>query len=122
MTAASLLYPPRCSRILMIGLGGGSISTYLGRAMPEVHIDTVEIDPGVIDVAKQYFGMRETPRVSYLAGDGRVFLNRSKHLYDLILVDAYHGGYVPFHLLTQGVLHAGQAAARAGRRRRLQRA
>ena len=39
--------------------------------------------------------------MSYLAGDGRVFLNRNKQLYDLILVDAFHGGYVPFHLLTK---------------------
>jgi spermidine synthase len=30
-----------------------------------------------------------------------VFLNRNKQLYDLILVDAFHGGYVPFHLLTR---------------------
>ena len=37
----------------------------------------------------------------YLEGDGRVFLNRSKEPYDLILVDAFHGGYVPFHLLTR---------------------
>ena len=85
----------------MIGLGGGSISTYLGRAMPDVAIDTVEIDPGVITAAKRYFGIRETPRVRYLEGDGRVFLNRNKQLYDLILVDAFHGGYVPFHLLTK---------------------
>jgi spermidine synthase len=37
----------------------------------------------------------------YRAGDGRVFLNRSNELYDLILLDAYRGGYVPFHLLTR---------------------
>ena len=51
--------------------------------------------------AKRYFGMKETPRVRYLEGDGRVFLNRHKETYDLILVDAFHGGYVPFHLLTR---------------------
>jgi spermidine synthase len=101
MTAASLLYPAEIKRILMIGLGGGSISTYYGRAMPDVHIDTVELDQRVIDVAKQYFALRETPRVRYVAGDGRVFLNRSKDRYDLILLDAYRGGYVPFHLLTR---------------------
>ena len=100
MTTA-LPYPEKPAKILMIGLGGGSISTYLGRAMPELTIDTVEIDPGVINAAKQYFGIRENERVKYLAGDGRVFLNRNKQLYDLILVDAYHGGYVPFHLLTK---------------------
>jgi spermidine synthase len=101
MTAASLLYPTEVKRILMIGLGGGSISTYYGRAMPDVHIDTVELDQRVIDVAKQYFALRETPRVRYVAADGRVFLNRSKDQYDLILLDAYRGGYVPFHLLTR---------------------
>ena len=101
MTAAALLYPSEPKRILMIGLGGGSISTYYGRAMPDVQIDTVELDQRVIDVAKQLFALRESPRVRYLAADGRVFLNRSKDLYDLILLDAYRGGYVPFHLLTK---------------------
>jgi spermidine synthase len=101
MTAASLLYPTEIKKILMIGLGGGSISTYYGRAMPDVHIDTVELDQRVIDVAKEFFALRETPRVRYIAADGRVFLNRSKDRYDLILLDAYRGGYVPFHLLTR---------------------
>ena len=96
-----LIYPPQVKNVLMIGLGGGSISGYLGRFMPEVPIDTVEIDPGVVTAAKTYFGIKETARVRYLEGDGRVFLNRRKETYDLILVDAYHGGYVPFHLLTK---------------------
>ncbi len=85
----------------MIGLGGGTISTYLGRYMPETAIDIVEIDPGVTATAKKYFGIKESERVRYLAGDGRVFLNRNKELYDLIVVDAFHGGYIPFHLLTR---------------------
>ena len=101
MMTVAVLYPPEVKRVLMIGLGGGSISTYLGRHMPDVAIDTVEIDPGVIAAAKKYFGMRESDKVRFLEGDGRVFLNRHKETYDLILVDAFHGGYVPFHLLTK---------------------
>jgi len=31
---AALLYPDRIKRMLLIGLGAGSISTFLGRAMP----------------------------------------------------------------------------------------
>lgn len=100
MTIATI-YPEQPKRILMLGLGGGSISGYLGRFMPEAAITTVEIDPGVITAAKTYFGLRETERMRYRAGDGRVFLNRSNELYDLILLDAYRGGYVPFHLLTR---------------------
>jgi predicted membrane-bound spermidine synthase len=100
MTIATV-YPEAPRKILMLGLGGGSISTYLGRFMPEAAITTVEIDPGVITAAKTYFGLRETERMRYHAGDGRVFLNRNSELYDLILLDAYRGGYVPFHLLTR---------------------
>jgi len=100
MTMA-VVYPKELKRILMIGLGGGTISTYLGRYIPDVTIDTVEIDPGVIAAAKKYFGIRESERVRYLSGDGRVFLNRNKQPYDLIILDAFHGGYIPFHLLTR---------------------
>jgi spermidine synthase len=101
VVTTALAYPPEPKKILMIGLGGGIISSYLGRNMPDVTIDTVEIDPGVIAAAKQYFGLRENKRVRYSAGDGRVALRRNKQTYDIILVDAFHGGYVPFHLLTQ---------------------
>ena len=100
MTVA-LVYPAARKSILMLGLGGGSISTYLGRFLPEAAITTVEVDPGVVAAAKTHFGLRETDRVRYRAGDGRVFLNRDHERYDLILLDAYRGGYVPFHLLTR---------------------
>ena len=120
MTIATI-YPETPKKILMLGLGGGSISTYLGRFMPEALITTVEIDPGVITAAKTYFGLRETARMRYRDGDGRVFLTRNTELYDLILVDAYRGGYVPFHLLTREFYALLKAAAGARRRRRLQR-
>jgi predicted membrane-bound spermidine synthase len=100
MTVA-IIYPPSPQKILMLGLGGGSISTYLVRFLPESFITTVEVDPGVIAAAKTYFGLRESERMRFRASDGRVFLGRNRESYDLILVDAYRGGYVPFHLLTR---------------------
>ncbi|HEY7664681.1 MAG TPA: fused MFS/spermidine synthase [Xanthobacteraceae bacterium] len=100
MTIATI-YPAAPGNVLMLGLGGGSISSYLARFLPETAITTVEIDPGVITAAKTYFGLRESARMRYRADDGRVFLNRHRDLYDLILLDAYRGGYVPFHLLTR---------------------
>lgn len=98
---ATVAYADSPNKILMIGLGGGSISTYLARFMPDAAITTVEIDPGVVNAAKQYFGILATERVRYLAADGRAFLRRSSARYDVILIDAYHGDSVPFHLLTK---------------------
>jgi predicted membrane-bound spermidine synthase len=98
---AGLLYPEKLRRILMIGLGAGSISTYLGRAMPDVQIDVVELDPGIIAAGKKYFGLQETDKVHYVENDGRVYLNRNKEPYDLIILDAYRELGVPFHMLTR---------------------
>ena len=97
----ALLYPQTIRRILMVGLGAGSISTYLGRAMPDVQIDVVELDPGVIAAGRKYFGLQETDNVHFIESDGRVYLNRNNDLYDLILLDAYRELGVPFHLLTR---------------------
>jgi len=96
-----LAYTDATRRILMIGLGAGSVSTYLARALPDVQIDVVELDPGVVDVSKRYFGVRETDRVHIIESDGRVYLTRHKEPYDLILLDAYRELGVPFHLLTR---------------------
>jgi predicted membrane-bound spermidine synthase len=95
------IYPQEIRRILILGLGGGAIPSYLGRFLPDATIDTVELDPGVIDIAKKYFGMRETAKSRIYAGDGRVFLNRHNEPYDLIVADAFTGSYIPFHLMTK---------------------
>jgi spermidine synthase len=100
MTIAAI-YPQDVKRVLMLGLGGGAIPTYLGRFLPDATIDTVELDPGVIDVAKKYFGIRETSKSRLFESDGRVFLNRHSEPYDLIMVDAFTGSYIPFHLMTK---------------------
>ncbi len=98
---ASLAYPQAPKRLLMIGLGAGSISTYLGRHLPDLSIDAVEVDGGVIDAAKTYFGIRETDKVRFIENDGRVYLARNREPYDVILVDACQRLGVPFHLLTK---------------------
>jgi predicted O-methyltransferase YrrM len=95
------MYPQDVKRVLILGLGGGAMSTYLGRFLPDATIDTVELDPGVIDTAKKYFGVRETSEVHFIESDGRVFLNRHKEPYDIIVVDAFNGGSIPFHLMTK---------------------
>jgi spermidine synthase len=101
MMTAVLAYAPRTDAILLIGLGGGVLTNYIGRFVPQAQIDTVEIDPAVIAAAKTWFSLRETERMHIIESDGRVFLNRNRKLYDVALIDAYIGGSVPFHLMTR---------------------
>jgi spermidine synthase len=95
------IFPQDIKRVLVLGLGAGSIPVYLQRFLPDATIDAVELDPGVIDVAKKYFGLRETGKFHLIPGDARMFLNRHTEPYDLIFVDAFTGSYIPFHLMTK---------------------
>jgi spermidine synthase len=101
MMTSVLAYAPGNSNVLLVGLGGGVLTNYLGRFLPQSQIDTVEIDPGVIATARTWFSLTENERVRVVEADGRVYLNRNRKLYDVALIDAYIGGSVPFHLMTR---------------------
>ncbi|HET7410588.1 MAG TPA: fused MFS/spermidine synthase [Paracoccaceae bacterium] len=98
---AALAYPPKVDSILEIGLGGGRTASYLNIFMPDVPILSVELDPEVIEMAKKYFDVRESETLKIEAVDGRIHLMRSDATHDLIMVDAYRGPFVPFHMLTR---------------------
>ena len=63
--------------------------------------DVAELDPAVIALAQKYFGVEANDRLHINNKDGRVFLNQTKDKFDVILLDAYRGPFVPFHLTTQ---------------------
>jgi spermidine synthase len=98
---ATLMYPKQIDSILEIGFGGGRTSWYLHRFLPNASITSVELDQSVIDLAHQYFGIKDEPNFRTINSDGRIFLANSKARYDIILIDAYRGPFVPFHLLTK---------------------
>ncbi|WP_024512195.1 fused MFS/spermidine synthase [Bradyrhizobium sp. ARR65] len=98
---ASLMYAKDVHSILEIGFGGGRTAWYLHRFLPNVPITSVELDPTVVQLAKKYFGIKDEPNFQVVNRDGRLFLQESKDKYDVILIDAYRGPFVPFHLLTK---------------------
>jgi spermidine synthase len=100
MTVA-LMYAKDVHSILEIGSGGGRTAWYLHRFLPDVRVTSVELDPSVAELSKKYFGIRDEPNFALATRDGRLFLSQSKEKYDIILLDAYRGPFVPFHLLTK---------------------
>lgn len=96
-----IAYPPKIDRVLEIGLGGGRTVSYLSAALPDTGILAVELDKDVVDLAKKYFKFQETARLRAVVSDGRAFLLKDTEKWDVILIDAYRGPFVPFHLLTR---------------------
>jgi spermidine synthase len=99
------LWNMQITNVLMIGLGGGSAQRAFERYYPGVRIETAEIDPMVVKVAKDYFMLRESDRQKVQVGDGRMHLRRSTVRHDLVILDAYLGGRygssIPQHLATK---------------------
>jgi len=107
MMMASLLLNPEPQRILMLGLGGGTLPMALDELLPDARMDVIEIDPAVVRVAREYFGFAPSERVRVIAQDGRVFVKRAlqkQERYDLIILDAFNGEYIPEHLMTREFL------------------
>jgi len=99
------LWNMQLTNVLMVGLGAGTAQRTFEHYYPGVKVETVEIDPMVVQVARDYFSFRESARQKVQVADGRVFLRRSTARHDLIILDAYlsgrYGSSIPQHLATK---------------------
>jgi len=100
-TSIGMTFRPDAKRMLLIGLGGGSIPKKLNKEFPNLVIDAIDLDPEVIRIAKDHFNVAENKNLQLHAQDGRLFLARTQHQYDIIMLDAYFTDTMPFHLATK---------------------
>jgi spermidine synthase len=96
----AFVFNPKIENVLFIGGGGFSGPKKFLEDYTKISVDVVEIDSQVVDIAKNYFDLKDDPRLNVYVEDGRVFLSRTDSKYDLIVLDAYSKTYAPFHLLT----------------------
>ena len=93
-TAASIY--PKGSKVLLLGLGGGTIVKQFNRL--GFDIDVVEIDKRIRDVSIEYFKM--DPATNVAIDDARHFVKTANKQYDIIVYDTFLSESVPEHLLT----------------------
>jgi spermidine synthase len=87
------------TRIAIVGLAAGTTARQAAAVFPNVTIDGWEIDPKIVQVARDYFDMN-LPNLNVYVQDGRWGLEQSPETYDLVIVDAYRPPYIPPHLTT----------------------
>ncbi len=117
MATVLALHPaPRSA--LILGLGAGSLPSFLQRHAPELRQVVVEIDPTVVEVARRFFGFEPSPSTRVEIGDARAFVTRTPARFDLVFIDAYGPDDVPrplttveFHRAVRSCLTPGGAVA-----------
>ena len=112
---AFLLFRPRPREVLMVGLGGGSLARFMHARMPETRVSVVEINPGVIATARQYFALPpDDGRLSVMVGDGAEYVPRHRASADVLLLDGFEDGLHAARLCTQSFYQAAREALREG--------
>lgn len=92
--------PAMVDSVAIVGLAAGTSARQFTAAYGPIPIDGFEIDPAILEVGRQYFGMTEG-NLNPIAQDGRWGLEHSPRTYSVIVVDAYRPPYIPWQLTTQ---------------------
>jgi spermidine synthase len=87
---------PGNARILILGLGGGSIANRLTEK--GFSVDVCELDRRIVEVAKKYFNLSE--KVNVTVDDARHYIKTCTKKYDLIIFDTFKGEDPPNHVFT----------------------
>jgi predicted membrane-bound spermidine synthase len=89
-------------KLLVLGMGAGGSIQAARAVAPAIEIDAVEIDPEVVRVAGEFFGMPQNdPKLRVHIADARPWLAEHEAKSDLVNIDLFQGGpYVPFYLTT----------------------
>ena len=86
---------------LLIGGAGYVYPTYFLNKYKDRHIDVIEIDSKMTELAIKYFNLNDTnKKLGIYHEDGRTYLNQNSKKYDIVLNDAFKGLTAPFNLAT----------------------
>ena len=96
----ALFVHPKPERVLMIGLGGAGFHRLFTAAFPQTLLQTVELDPKVLELAQTRMGFEPTAQTPVAIMDGRLYVKRDQRQWDWLILDAFRGGFVPPHLKT----------------------
>jgi len=95
-------FNPGFKKTVMFGGAGYSFPKNFLHKYPSSTIDVIEIDPGVTELARKYFNLKDNPRLTIHHQDGRVYLNTTKDKFDVIFGDAFGSHYsLPYQLTTR---------------------
>lgn len=107
---AFLLVHPQPARVLMVGLGGGSIVRYMQAHLPDTHLTVVEISPDVIDLRDEFDVPADGPTLSVVCADGARYMARTDlQPFDAILIDGFTAEGQPPALATPAFYRACRA-------------
>jgi len=82
-------------KILILGLGGGSVVKVAQSLWPQVKIVGIEIDPVMIQISQDYFNLKNNKNLKIISANAFSWIKKNQTKFDLIVVDLFHGRIIP---------------------------
>jgi MFS family permease len=97
--------PAKPIAALQVGGGAFTLPRYIAAVRPGSRNTVMEIDPAVVDTAREDFGLRDGPRLTIEEADARLVIRKERsQSYDLVIGDAFSGRSAPWQLTTREFL------------------
>ncbi|MFN3715425.1 MAG: polyamine aminopropyltransferase [Thiobacillus sp.] len=110
-----VMFNPEPERVLMIGLGGGSLAKFIRKHREQTHVTAVEINPRVIAAARGQFDLPPNDAtLNVVEADGALYVRQHPASADVILLDGFDAGNQVAALATQTFYDACRRALRPG--------
>lgn len=92
---AKLADPRPNLRVLILGLGAGTVAQLLSRRLKSSRIIGVEIDPQIVAIGREFFDLGKLKNLQVVIANARSYVGQSSDVYDFIVVDTYRGSAFP---------------------------
>lgn len=109
-----LLLAPRPRDILIVGLGGGSLSKYCHQELPDSTVTTVEISAAIINLRNEFSIPPDSEKFRIVHADAALYMRNQRETADVILLDGYNPAGIPLELSSQSFYDACFQALRPG--------
>ena len=92
---------PDLKRVLILGLGGATVQHMLSRQLPEAKIYSVDVDPTMVDVARNYFDVDSIKNHKVILADAcRLIIEPEKYdlqkqMFNAVYIDIFVGSRYP---------------------------
>lgn len=106
---------PDIKKILVLGLGGGSVARLITGYWPGSEIIGIDVDPDMVELGKKYLGLGGVSNLKVFIEDAAGWVDKNKReSFDLVLVDLYKGAVVPKEFIQDDFLKKVEMLIRRG--------
>jgi len=85
---AGFMFQPQPKSLLSLGLGGGAFERFFRKKLPKLKLQSVELNPMVIDISREYFKL-DSDHYSIWQGGAEEYLAQTDQSFDMIFCDIF---------------------------------